>query len=276
MLEHAANYDARFQKTIDQLTSLLRAPSILSFINIPWLPESDSDTDTDTSPQHTLKLLDYACGTGLITRAFLPYVSRAIGVDLSPEMVAVYNAHAHNQGLGREEMCGVVGNLLEGGEGRLEGDEEGNGEFFDFDVAVVGLGFHHFADARLAAKRLGERLKKGGVLVVVDFESHEPVHGGGHGHSHGHSHGHGHEHSKEKEEEQEADVSKQVKETITHHGFSEEEIRSIFEDAGVGAEFGYRVLGKGIVFHGTHGDGKGEGERKEMRRGVFIARGTKV
>ncbi|PQE04876.1 methyltransferase domain-containing protein [Rutstroemia sp. NJR-2017a BBW] len=244
---------------MDQLTSLLRAPEILSFINIPWLP--DSDSDSSTPPQQELKLLDYACGTGLITRTFLPYVSRAVGVDLSQEMVAVYNAHAHNQGLGREEMWGVQGNLLEGGEGRLDADEGEEGDLYGFDVAVVGLGFHHFADARLAAKRLGERLKKGAVLVVVDFERHD---------GHGHGHGHG------EEKEQEADMHKQVKETVTHHGFSEEEIRSIFEDAGVGGEFGYRVLGKGIVFHGVHGDGKEEEERKEMRRGVFIARGTKV
>ncbi|KAM3075269.1 hypothetical protein ACMFMG_007287 [Clarireedia jacksonii] len=277
--EHAANYDARFQKTMDQLVSLLRDPSILSFINVPWIPDTDTETDTDTdSPQsHTLKLLDYACGTGLITRAFLPYITRAIGIDLSGSMVTQYNLHAHNQGLSQEEMVAVEGNLLmQPRDARLAG--EGKEDLFEFDVAVVGLGFHHFSDARLAATRLAERLKKGGALVVLDFESHEPVHGGdGHGHGHGHSHGHAHDEALVKGEElQLGEATKQVKETITHHGFAEEEMRSIFEEAGVGGGFGYRVLGKGIVFHGVHGDGKAEGERKEMKRGVFIARGTKV
>lgn len=45
-------------------------------------------------------------------------------------------------------------------------------EFFDFDVAAVGLGFHHFDDPALAARRLAARLKTGGVLVILDFLPH--------------------------------------------------------------------------------------------------------
>jgi SAM-dependent methyltransferase len=46
-------------------------------------------------------------------------------------------------------------------------------EFFSFDVAAVGLGFHHFDDPALAARRLAERLKTGGVLVILDFFAHD-------------------------------------------------------------------------------------------------------
>ena len=46
-------------------------------------------------------------------------------------------------------------------------------EFFNFDVAAVGLGFHHFDDPALAARRLAERLKTGGVLVILDFLPHD-------------------------------------------------------------------------------------------------------
>lgn len=48
-------------------------------------------------------------------------------------------------------------------------------EFSSFDVAAVGLGFHHFDDPSLAARRLAERLKTGGVLVILDFFSHEKM-----------------------------------------------------------------------------------------------------
>lgn len=46
-------------------------------------------------------------------------------------------------------------------------------EFFNFDVAAVGLGFHHFDHPALAARRLAERLKTGGVLVILDFLPHD-------------------------------------------------------------------------------------------------------
>jgi Methylase involved in ubiquinone/menaquinone biosynthesis len=42
-------------------------------------------------------------------------------------------------------------------------------EFFNFDIVAVGLGFHHFDDPALAARRLAERLKDGGVLTILDF-----------------------------------------------------------------------------------------------------------
>jgi len=48
-------------------------------------------------------------------------------------------------------------------------------EFSNFDVAAVGLGFHHFDDPSLAARRLAERLKTGGVLVILDFFSHDKM-----------------------------------------------------------------------------------------------------
>lgn len=48
-------------------------------------------------------------------------------------------------------------------------------EFSDFDIAAVGLGFHHFDDPSLAARRLAERLKTGGVLMILDFLPHDSM-----------------------------------------------------------------------------------------------------
>ncbi|KAF7898212.1 hypothetical protein EAF00_004658 [Botryotinia globosa] len=253
---HASTYDTRFQKTMEQLISIIQEDRTMSFIGANWVTET-------SPPEHTVKLLDYACGTGLITRALLPTITRAIGIDLSSSMVSHYNARASDQGLSPSEMFAHQGNLLSS-DPTPELEIE---DLYQFDIAVVGLGFHHFSDPSLAARKIGERLKKGGILAVVDFESHDGY-GNPHGHGdHGHEHGHGHHHHEELNEQ-----AQQVKETVTHHGFSEEEIKKIFIDAGVGTDFGYMVLGKGIVFHGTGV----EGGRKDMKRAVFMARGVKL
>lgn len=180
-------------------------------------------------------------------------------------MVSQYNARASNQGLSPSEMFAYQGNLLS----PTPDPELEKEDLYNFDIAVVGLGFHHFDNPSLAALKLGQRLKKGGILAVVDFESHDGF-GNPHGHAHDREHGgeHGHQH-------QHVQLNEQVeaaRETVTHHGFSEEEIKKIFVDAGVGADFGYMVLGKGIVFHGTGV----EGGRKDMKRAVFMARGVKL
>ena len=115
---------------------------------------------------------------------------------LTASQVATYNARAENQvrrqirprcsyssldvtfsltlpaqGLAASEMHAYQGNLC------VPEDPSPaaftSPEFFDFDVAAVGLGFHHFDDPALAARRLAERLKTGGVLAILDFLPHD-------------------------------------------------------------------------------------------------------
>jgi SAM-dependent methyltransferase len=153
-------------------------------------------------------------------------------------MVDEYNTSARNQGISEAEMRAHVGNLLD----PVSVPEALSGpEFHGFDVAAVGMGFHHFPDPTLASRRLAERLRTGGVLFIVDFLPHEDPKS----HSHGHEAAH----------------------TVIHFGFSEEDVRASFEAAGVGGKFEYVVLGKGVVF--SH-DGK------EHERSLFMARGVKL
>ncbi|KXH69450.1 methyltransferase domain-containing protein [Colletotrichum salicis] len=141
-----------------------------------------------------------------------------------------------------------------------DGGNDG-GRFRDFDVAGVGLGFHHFEDPELSARRLVERLRPGGVFIILDFLPHEKM-----------------------------DHALPAAHTVMHHGFSEERMRSIFEQAGAGGDFRMEELGSGVVFGGhghDHGHGHSHGEEKGhdhhghgsgqgMKRRVFLARGTKV
>lgn len=51
-------------------------------------------------------------------------------------------------------------------------------------------------------------------------------------------------------------------------GFSEEDVKKMFEEAGVGGDFKYLQIGKGSI---TFGEGK-----EKMERSVFFARGSKL
>jgi SAM-dependent methyltransferase len=201
-------------------------------------------------------------------------------------MATAYNTIANDQGLSKDEMSASVGNLLDPSDPAPAhfSDEK----YFNFDIAAVGLGFHHFEDPVLAATRLAERLKPGGVLLILDFlphakedftalssSDHDAGEGssssGGHGHEHGHGHGHhhfhlGHKHDEGMEVKVEPDQLKKSLATVQHHGFSEADIKAAFVAAGVGEGFKYDVLARQVVFKSAE---------KTMKRSVFMARGTK-
>jgi SAM-dependent methyltransferase len=196
-------------------------------------------------------------------------------------MTAEYNTLASNQGLSPSEMHASVGNLLDPADPLPAAFH--SEEWFGFDLAAVGFGFHHFEDLVLAASRLAERLKTGGVLLIIDFLPHGPFearpdgdtgpsashdqHGHGHGFAHGHGHGHEHGHGTTAGGYNEINDKSKVSETVKHLGFSEDTIRNVFEAAGVGKDFAYQKVAKGVVF---------TMKERTMTRNVFFARGTKV
>ncbi|KAF3019439.1 hypothetical protein E8E14_013326 [Neopestalotiopsis sp. 37M] len=247
----AAQYDTKFEKSLQQLTEAIQ--SRLDFIGVDWADDDDDDDDNDDqqdsdeknkednartpNDSRQVRLLDYACGTGMISRALGPYTTQCVGVDVSENMVGAFNARAENQGLTKEDMFAVVGNLAvpdDPAPAALSGPE-----FFNFDIAAVGGGFHHFDDPEFAATRLIERLKPGGVLFIWDFLTHE------HDHDYA-SHG------------------------VVHHGFSKDQVRNIFEKAGAGENFALDDLGSGVVFPHGHGH-----DGQPLKRRAFVARGEK-
>ncbi|RDL41048.1 S-adenosyl-L-methionine-dependent methyltransferase [Venustampulla echinocandica] len=240
--ENASTYNSKFEKTILQIIAEVQAR--LDWIGVDWIEDSSGNETSESSskgPTKEVRLLDYACGTGLVSRALAPHVTQCVGIDLSEGMVDEYNKTVENQGIPHSEMFAQVGNLLDESDpspAALSGPE-----FYNFDIAVVGLGFHHFDKPSFAAKQLAARLKPGGVLLIIDFLPH-----GDHKHNHDHPAAH----------------------TVTHLGFSEEAVKTMFEEAGVGGRFEYDVVGKGIVFHGVKEEGN------TMSRSVFMARGFKL
>ncbi|KAI8934886.1 hypothetical protein NX059_008558 [Plenodomus lindquistii] len=205
------SYDAKpwFATTNNKVTDALR--SDLPWIGIPF-------ANTDHSIVEEVRLLDYACGTGLMTRVFGPYVTQTLAIDVSPNMVSTYNSRALSAGFDPSTVHATTGDLFD--KGNPTPAEFSAPEWSNFDIATVGFGFHHFEDVVFAASQLKQRLRPGGVLVINDFleggdrladgegkmiegsTGNHAVHKHGHGHGHAHDHGHGEKHAHSHEEQE--------------------------------------------------------------------------
>jgi len=68
--EHAKTYNTKFQKTIEQLIAQIQQRR--EWIGVKWVEEEESGSSPDRSTERKegkeVRLLDYACGTGLVTR----------------------------------------------------------------------------------------------------------------------------------------------------------------------------------------------------------------
>jgi SAM-dependent methyltransferase len=153
----------------------------VSFVGIDWTKFPDG-----TKTGKTVRMLDYACGTGFLSRVcrapcdttvllltadqvFGPYVSSINAIDASSAMVERYNKNIDTFGLGREKVAVMVGNLLSDPPQPSSLDRD---EYSRFDLITVGAALHHFPSAEDAVRLLGQRLKPGGVLFIQDLYSY--------------------------------------------------------------------------------------------------------
>lgn len=150
-------------------------------------------------------------------------------------MVDNYNEAARSSGLTAEQANAVVGDLL----AETVPNELSGPEYHEFDVAAIGLGFHHFEDPNLAFKRLAERLKpETGVLIIIDFLPNKEGH---HAHKHDMSH------------------------TIKHNGFDRAAMQKLYLENGF-EEFAMTVLEQPAVM---------EMKDRTVERSIFIAKGQR-
>lgn len=105
-------------------------------------------------------LLDLGAGTGRVLELFGPQVERALGVDLSRDMLALAQARLDRAGL---RHCTVR-----------------HGDIFDlatppdsFDVVVLHQVLHFLDDGARAIREAARVLRPQGRLLVVDFAPHD-------------------------------------------------------------------------------------------------------
>lgn len=171
-----------------------------------------------------------------MTKVMGPWATHFRGIDISQNMVDIYNQTARESGLKEEQVNAVVGDLLaEEVPESLKGEE-----WFGFDIAIVGLGFHHFENPVRAVERLTERLKPAtGVLLIIDFLPFD---------------------------KDSASQPAAAQGTIKHGGFARTNMEKIFKVAKL-ENFSFSVMEETVELVGKDGT--------TTERTVFFARGRK-
>jgi SAM-dependent methyltransferase len=154
-------------------------------------------------------------------------------------MLDKYRATAADLSLDESRMIAVQGDLLapvvQPTTPVLSEEELGG-----FDLVAICMALHHVDDVEQAAKRLAERLRPGGVLLIIDWatrnsskgaeQQHHPMlsaSSGKHQHRHDHHHGHSNTHG-------EVSPIHPAAHTISHDSFTQEQIVDLFHQAGCG------------------------------------------
>jgi len=100
----------------------------------------------------TTKILDFGCGTGLVSLNFCNKTENIIGVDLSSEMVNIYNKKAKMMNCKAKAICCDVNNVNS-----------------KFDIIVASMVFHHISDIQEILNILSSKLNENGKLFVADL-----------------------------------------------------------------------------------------------------------
>lgn len=179
------------------------------------------------------------------------------GIDISPNMVETYNARARAASISESTTHAVVGDLFD--KAASPAPQFSAAEWTGFDLAACGFAFHHFEDVVHSARRLKERLRPGGALVITDFleggdlkaddegrpipgteGNHAMHHHHHHHHHHGHGHGEGKEHShgagqhggKGHDDDPTLKVREEMNASIVTPHFTIDHVRAFFTEAG--------------------------------------------
>jgi SAM-dependent methyltransferase len=137
-------------------------------------------------------------------------------------MIAEYNKAASEMGFSNEKMHAYQYNLL-----AADTDSDSvtsslpENTLAPFDVIVIGMALHHVSEPTVLLARFKELLKPGGVCVVMDMVPTDDA--------------------PDIEDVLEPSQLEVVK-TIGKRGFTEQEMRELYEGAGMGKGFEYVVI----------------------------------
>ena len=103
-----------------------------------------------------LTIIDYGCGSGLVSFGFADDAKEIYGYDNSRGMIEVYNQKAKK--LGFSNIYGVIHNI-----------EKEDIEKDMYDIAVSNMTMHHIDSMENFIIKLVNGIKKGGYLFIADL-----------------------------------------------------------------------------------------------------------
>lgn len=120
-----------------------------------------------------MKMMDFACGTGILTQYFAPYLatnldqtSDIIGVDINSTFLAKYNEKAShvNATYDGVAMTSYLCDILDPTAQQVVSQFEGA-----MDLITCTLSYHHIDNYEKVTQKLATFLRPGGWLFIVDF-----------------------------------------------------------------------------------------------------------
>ncbi len=109
------------------------------------------------------QLLDAGTGTGRMLELLAPFAKRAVGVDVSSEMLAIAR-----DTLARNQLSNVQVRLADTYRLPFEAGSAHSG----FDAVVFHQVLHYLDDPAAAVQEAGRVMQKGGRLLIADFAQH--------------------------------------------------------------------------------------------------------
>lgn len=103
-----------------------------------------------------MDLLDFGCGTGLVSLQLAPFVRSVTGTDTSAGMLARLDDKIESAGIRN-----VTTHLLKPGE-KLRGQ---------YDAIVSSMTLHHIKDTQALLVQMAHCLKPGGFLCIADLDA---------------------------------------------------------------------------------------------------------
>jgi len=107
-----------------------------------------------------MKVLDYGCGSGLVTLGIQPYVGSIVGADSSHGMLEVLSRKVREQ-----DISNITVRLID-----LEAHDTLEG---DFDLIVSSMTMHHVINVKALVSDFVRALNPSGWLAIADLEDED-------------------------------------------------------------------------------------------------------
>ena len=119
-----------------------------------------------------MKLLDFACGTGMVTELFVPYLtgdddvskSEIVGIDIGPTFLSYFNKRAAKLSNNKVSMKSYEYDVIDP---NVQTELTKFNNYFDFIFSTIS--YHHIHNYQQVTKKLAEFLRPGGWMFIIDF-----------------------------------------------------------------------------------------------------------